>query len=800
MLPTPRRRPRRSATLNLSLAAGLTLAGCVLLAPEAALSQPAAAPSEEAAGPGVQAAESPKPPAGRGRSLPPIRPMRVLGLAADIAAILLSGQEGGDLPVAVLSAPIGSADGSVRVPLSMEIDVGMLFDFSSAEASLDEDSAIGEESPPERLEIFAYALGEDGKSIQDTLIQAFDLDVERLSESRRGFRYAAELTLPKPPGTVRVLARLQQREALAVRTLQVAAAAEPAAGTAEAGGEASAALDLTIQPRLSPPLVAGGEGWLELPRLTAEGRKLERPAIFSPRKGPPPAGRAVIVRGEPLPFAMRAEGLEATSSAWTVELLAGDGRLSAEAGAELLDYAAPDEGGARRLEAIADTANLPLGSFDLRAVLPAAGAGAEPYRSATLPVLVIDASQASPETAEAAAGSAEPPRPEAWPWLVARLTAPDAPRLTAAAAAPPGGAPVVPSRMLREGLKEVYAHLAGGRDAAARSRHVLLASEIADRYGALGLKALAKAEYERARAFAGLSALEGTAAKKAAALSQAEYPQAVLPIAALHFDLYREARRLRRTLISTHARFMTLRLVELFIKVSPDREAAQRTAATLLVSLGGELQLADMVYFSERMFRKALSMDAEQTTALLALGMNYQLIGDGQRARDAFSALLEQDPENAEARLRLARLELVEGQRRGAQRLFEKAARGPGPPWARAVAFQELARLEIDRGRLEEAEALLEEALGAFPEETRIRLLLAFVHDASQNPDSARRFLDRTSADDWPQRPSARRRFGAWSRESFVRNDSRLQEQVERAQPVFLSRWQDVDGVRRLDR
>ncbi|MEM1183175.1 MAG: hypothetical protein AAGM22_32835, partial [Acidobacteriota bacterium] len=146
---------------------------------------------------------------------PPIRPVRAGGLAADVAAIILSGQQGGDLPLAAIAAPYPRPEGGLTVPVSIEIDAGILFDYDAG-VGLD-----GENRGPEKLEIVAYSLGEDGISIQDSLIQAYEIDPDRLASSRRGLRFVAEVGMPRPPGTVRVLARLRQREALGVLSLSV---------------------------------------------------------------------------------------------------------------------------------------------------------------------------------------------------------------------------------------------------------------------------------------------------------------------------------------------------------------------------------------------------------------------------------------------------------------------------------------------------------------------------------------------------------------------------------------------------
>lgn len=745
-----------------------------------------------------------------GSSPPPIRPLRTGGLAADAAAIILSGQQGGDLPIAALAAPKPRAEGGLSVPISIEIDAGVLFDFETTQA---------DESEPERLEIIVYMLGADGVQIQDSLLQAYAIDAERLAESRRGLRFVTELDLPRPPGTARVMVRLEQREALGVLSVPIDGAtpqaAMPATSGPAASGEASqtelpsgqvsaeqaadgptgpeagaaqvgpavattglaAAGASAAAPRLTPPLMPGGEGWLRLPWILPTG---VLPPLPEPFASQALASKAVLIRGSALEFDVLASGLDAIDSQLTLELTGADGRLSAQIGAELKSYSAPLEDGWRQIRIAARTEDLPLGSYGLSAILTSAG---EQHRSPPLQVLIIGEFQlGSSDEGEKS--------PDAWPWMVARLTAPQGPTLASGRAS----RSAVDHRQLTDGLDEVFAQLAAGDKTSARRRHLRLALGVADDHGSLGLKAMGKEEFERAKAMAELSDEEiesGRANRRAA--------EAVLPLVALNLELYRETRLLGRTLISTHARFMTLRLIELYLATSLNPGLARRTAASLLVSLAGELQLADMVYFSERMFKKALSYDAEQTTALLALGMTYHLIGDTQRARDSFQALLAVDADHVEGNLRMARLETMEGRTKRARKLLARAVRGHGPPWARAVAYQELARLDIDDGEIDRAIGTLERAVSELPDQPRLLILLAFAHDAKAASAEAREVLARAGAVA-DSRPSPRRRFGDWSRESFVRNDRQVVERVDQTMPVFAERWPVAQKIREEER
>ncbi|MEM8993869.1 MAG: hypothetical protein AAGF23_03645, partial [Acidobacteriota bacterium] len=154
-------------------------------------------------------------------------------------------------------------------------------------------------------------------------------------------------------------------------------------------------------------------------------------------------------------------------------------------------------------------------------------------------------------------------------------------------------------------------------------------------------------------------------------------------------------------------------------------------------------------------------------------------------------ALLEVVPGHTEGNLRLAHLELMDGQERRARKLLLRAIESDGPDWALAVAYQELARLHIDDGELLDAKKVLGAALERLPDQPRLLMLLAFAHDASAANGRAREVLGRAVATS-TSRPSPRHRFVDWSRESFVRNDRQVQEEVNGSLPVLTDRWQRV--------
>jgi tetratricopeptide (TPR) repeat protein len=324
------------------------------------------------------------------------------------------------------------------------------------------------------------------------------------------------------------------------------------------------------------------------------------------------------------------------------------------------------------------------------------------------------------------------------------------------------------------GLRETFELMAAGEDVPARRRLYQLALEIEKTYGNEGMKALGRAQIRTLERLAETSGAE-----------------VVIPVLSLDLALYREARERGRSLISSNARLLILRLVDLYIELAGNSEEAERTAANVLVSLGGELQSADMIYFSVGLFRRALSLDSSQRVALLALGMTYQVSGDMQRAIDAFGTLAD-EYEDPQALVRLAVLKEQDGSPREARKLFSRAIRAPGAPdWIASLAYQELGRLHLDAGDLDEATELLEQAVKRLPQEPRLRYLQAFVHRAAGREDAARAVVAKIGpASD--RRISARSRFDEWPQESFVEANSMLHARTDRARGLLA-------GVARLE-
>ncbi|MGH9361186.1 MAG: VWA domain-containing protein, partial [Thermoanaerobaculia bacterium] len=166
----------------------------------------------------------------------PRRPANPLEQRLRAAADILSGEEGGDLPVAALAVPLPSG----ALPLLLEVDGPALL--------------AGRGDGPLALEIYAYAL-DRRQAVRGFLTQRLELDLAQVATELRagGLKFYGELDLPPGAYTLRLLVRSAPSGAQVLRSLPVEV---PAAGAG---------------PAVSPPLFPATEaGWL----LT---RQAERP-------------------------------------------------------------------------------------------------------------------------------------------------------------------------------------------------------------------------------------------------------------------------------------------------------------------------------------------------------------------------------------------------------------------------------------------------------------------------------------------------------------------------------------------
>jgi Flp pilus assembly protein TadD len=157
----------------------------------------------------------------------PVRIVPAAGLKMESAALLVSGEQGGSIHVAVLPLPLpglpgaGSVGEKVRVPVVLEIDGETLLKGNPGDLL--------------RAEVYLYAVtrkagGGAGGKVQGSLLEVIETDLARTRANveRSGLQYAGELSLAPGDYSLRVLVRNAQTGEVGLRVLNLQV---PAAGT-----------------------------------------------------------------------------------------------------------------------------------------------------------------------------------------------------------------------------------------------------------------------------------------------------------------------------------------------------------------------------------------------------------------------------------------------------------------------------------------------------------------------------------------------------------------------------------------
>jgi Flp pilus assembly protein TadD len=212
--------------------------------------------------------------------------------------------------------------------------------------------------------------------------------------------------------------------------------------------------------------------------------------------------------------------------------------------------------------------------------------------------------------------------------------------------------------------------------------------------------------------------------------------KSLVPVLTLHQVLYREAVRKAGFLLSTHNRELILRLVDLYAERSGSPEGKRR-AARFLMGLAAEMVWTAPPSLRARVFQQILTYDSRQEAAILCLAVDAERQG---RYADAVGYLERLSPNHTESRLRLAvnlaRLGKVQESRKLLRELSQPAAKSE--PWQLAVAWQEMARLQLAAGDLDSAEKTLREGLQRLPEDDKLALQLGLLRDLRKDPRGAR--------------------------------------------------------------
>jgi tetratricopeptide (TPR) repeat protein len=221
--------------------------------------------------------------------------------------------------------------------------------------------------------------------------------------------------------------------------------------------------------------------------------------------------------------------------------------------------------------------------------------------------------------------------------------------------------------------------------------------------------------------------------------------EVLVPIAVLHHEAYRrllERGGRGRAMAMVHTRNMARDLAILYREQSGS-EGAALVSSRLLTSLGGLLLQSAQQLPAAEMFQQAVELDGRNTAALLGLAAIYEKYAQAESAVKTLRRVLEADPGNPEGRLRLALNLKRLDQAQDARKLLEELTAATDPSWVTPLAYQELARLHGDQERMAEAEKVLRQALGRYPDDARLTIQLAAVLDRKGEQRQASALLEK---------------------------------------------------------
>ncbi len=242
----------------------------------------------------------------------------------------------------------------------------------------------------------------------------------------------------------------------------------------------------------------------------------------------------------------------------------------------------------------------------------------------------------------------------------------------------------------------------------------------------------------------GLRALVAAEAEIASRLAAVE-PAALLALLRLHRSLLDRYWNGGRGPLANHSARLLETLVGNAAREIRDPEV-RRAAASIVATAAGRLEGDGIVLRALRLLEAAQHVDPAAPSVIAAAAALHESLGRYDDAVADLQRLLRLEPDSPEARLRLG----VNLERRGdvesAIDNLRRCALPGAPPWVRAVAYDELARIAVGRRQWRQAAAILEEAAAAVDDPERALIQLAYVYDRLGRPADAEAVLSLTVA------------------------------------------------------
>lgn len=611
----------------------------------------------------------------------PVHVLRTGGLRVETAALIMSGQEGGTIPLATLVLPMPGTGERSHVAVLLEMDGA--------------ETVAGQTSDLLRLEVCLYAIqspSENGPGgrVAGSRMDTVEVDLSQLGADieRSGLKYVGDLDLPPGEYSLRTLVRNAGTGEVGLRSIPVTIP------------DFSQRSGLLLPPLLPEPagawVVARGAGMVSAPPLFSTDALPSARPILAPSVRTPVRIAAWKAEGEPRVEVRRPGG--ARVAAFPLEITGRE--ASTIPGLEILTGSFEPQG---IEEGVYEIRTVPAeGPSDDAAVLSTSFVLLERGGDGQVWAALTQSRQAAnaADTADTAAGSAAVGRhpPARRGKRVRRIDA----------------APV------KAKYREALTLLASGDREAARAAVAALETSVLTGEKPASSDDLLDVELEVA---------------KEVARSDAD---AVVPLLTLHQVIYRDMVRRQAFLLSTHDRELVFRLAALYAELSGTPEGRKK-AARFLDGIAAEMIWTAPPGLRARLFQQILSFDPEDRTALLCMAVDAERQGRYAEAATGLERLDKIVPGQPEVLLRLAVNLARVGKVQDARRVLADVPNRTGAePWHVAVAAQELTRLLIAAGDLEAAEAAAREGLKRQPDDDKLALQLGLIRDLRKDPRGAR--------------------------------------------------------------
>lgn len=250
--------------------------------------------------------------------------------------------------------------------------------------------------------------------------------------------------------------------------------------------------------------------------------------------------------------------------------------------------------------------------------------------------------------------------------------------------------------------------------------------------------------------------------------------EALVPVFQLHHDLYMEHRENRQWYLLHHTISMVKDVAALYVKKAGS-QGAKVNAARMLASLAGHLQAAQQPA-SVALFEQVIELDPRNESAYLGLAAHYEKhFGPFESVVKYLELLLEVYPEHREGRLRLAINKLRLKKEKAAAKLLRGLLDEPESDWVFRLAAQELARYEMDQGRVSAAIQILEKAVRQAPGDQKLCIQLSFLYERNRRSNDAQR-IAKLARSGSPAAEAPRGRYNSWPKQALEQDRIELRQ------------------------